>query len=48
MAFNFDVWYMYLHTECVYDYDNWSSYFVVWGLDLPFAVLPVKFGMCGA
>ena len=39
---------MYLSTESVYDYDDWSSYFMVQGFGLPFTKLHVKFEICEA
>ena len=45
---NFEFCYMYLSTEYLYDYDDWSSYFVAWGLDLHLIELNAKFGICWA
>ena len=48
VALNLYFTYMCFSTECVYDYDDWSSYFGAWVVVLLPSELCAKFGMCGA
>ena len=48
VALNLHFTYMYFSIKCVYDYDDWSSYFGVWVVVLLLSELCAKLGMCGA